>query len=254
MFRLNLSNKGFGLISRLKPQHLQSNRLYSSSNKKSEPRIRYLAYMFVLSSALVYFGTKQVNRKRVKKSFGSEQELNEYEQLTGIRRRTRLITDNTKYKFYSVPHVEDENLISCLSDKLAPTKVKIIDPQQLVEIERQDESRRYSILLNDLHKNNEPLPTGLITALVKAEIGLYINTSQGIYDTNFILKNYPKNTSEASKFETDIASIEKVFGLKNEITDVKGTAKDVRNLHNVVSYFETVGKSDLVDDVKDIQV
>ncbi|EGV63134.1 Altered inheritance of mitochondria protein 36, mitochondrial [Yamadazyma tenuis] len=230
-----------------------------ANKKKSEPRIRYLFYMFVLASLTVYFGAKRVDRKKIKTSFGSEKELDEYEQTTGIKRRTSLVSGNLagKYKFYSVPYVEDNALVVKLQQALEPTKVKIIDPEVLIQQETEDNTRRYSFLLQDLKSKNKPLPSGLITALIRNEVSFYMNTSQGIYDTNFILKNYPRNTNEASKFETDVGYIEKVLVLKNEVLESLPKAvsdRDARSVNDVISYFETVGKADVVESLDDVKV
>lgn len=269
MFQLGLKST---IVRGLKPQgryllnlpnmkstsELACKRFYSQkpqyrSKTKGEPRIRYLFYMFVLSSLLVYFGTGKVEKKRVKTSF-TEKELDEYEQATGIKRRSRLIAgDNVnKYKFYSIPYTKDEAIVEKLSSCMGETKVKVIDPQELLEKEKQDETRRYCYLLQDLEKRKKPIPHGLLTALVKEEVSFYINTSQGIYDTNFILKNYPQDTQEASKFETDIANLEKVVVLKNDIKCLP-EGKTARDIDNVLSYFETVDKSEALDNVEDLK-
>lgn len=251
--RLFLNLQNIRSTSELNVKRFYSQKPQYRSKTKGEPRIRYLFYMFVLSSLLVYFGTGKVDRKRVKTSF-SEKELDEYEQATGIKRRNKLIAGEnvTKYKFYSIPFAKDETVINKLSSSLGETKVKVIDPLVLLENEKQDETKRYCYLLQDLEKKNKPIPHGLLTALVKEEVSFYMNTSQGIYDTNFILKNYPQDTQEASKFETDIANIEKVIVLKKDLESLSET-KQYRDINNVLSYFETVDKSEVLGNVKELK-
>lgn len=225
-----------------------------SKPKKNEPKIRYLFYVFLLSSVTVYIGGQKVDKKKPKRSFGSEQELDEYEQTTGLKRRSRLITgeNNEKYKFYAIPFYKDEAIFDKVKTSLdgSGARIKQIDVNELIKQEMNDESKKYYYLLHDLAQKNKPYPHGLITALIKNEIQFYINTSQGIYDTNFILKNYPTNTNEASKFETDVASLERVIVVKDDINEYLPTQlpdDQVRKITNVVSYFETVGKSTILD-------
>lgn len=238
---------------------MNSMRLYSSSpspipTRKKEPRIRYLFYMFILSSVAVYFVSNRVNKKKVQSSF-SEREFDEYEQTTGIKRRTKLITpaQGEKYKFYGVPFTSSDELIEGLTQQLQKhgSKVKIIDIHQLLDREITDESRKYCYLLQDLKSSNKPFPKGLVTALIKEEIHFYINTSQGIYDTNFIFKNYPQTTTEASKFENDVGYLEQVIALKKDMDNLDQwkDPDDVRLINNVVSYFETVGRSMILSSV-----
>lgn len=246
-------SRSSGSISPLK----NSIRTYASVGRKDkEPKIRYLFYMFILSSITIYYGGKKVDKKKHKSSFGSQEELDEYEQATGLKRRYRLIdnANGEKYKFYGLPYYKDDSIVEKLKQSLGPTKVKEIDVNQLIEQELNDDSRKYCYLLQDLVKRKKPFPNGLITALIKGEVEFYMNTSQGIYDTNFILKNYPQNTNEASKFETDVALLEKIIVLKEDINDYLPTQlpdDQVRKINNVVSYFETVGKSTIIDSLKD---
>lgn len=236
-----------------------NSRSYATSSRptKKEPKVRYLFYMFVLSSFTVFIAGQVVNKKKPKTSFGSEQELDEYEQATGLKRRSRLINDanGEKYKFYAIPYYEDESIVNKVKLALGEgAKIKEIDVDDLITRELNDDTRKYCFLLQDLNKRKKPYPNGLITALIRNEVHFYINTSQGIYDTNFILKNYPRNTQEASKFETDVALLEKIIVTKNDINETlpaKLSDDQVRKITNVVSYFETVGKSTILNSLDD---
>lgn len=220
-----------------------------SSPPKKEPRIRYLFYMFLLSSATIYISGKFVTKKKQKTSFGSEQEFNEYELTTGLKRRTKLI-NNDKYTFIGLP-ISNEKVINELTKVNEATTVKVIDPQQLIQNQLDDETKRYSYLLQDLQKENKPLPKGLLTALIKDYVLFYMNTSQGIYDTLFVIKNYPQTIDDASKFENEVAFLTKLVVLKSDLAGLNGD--DSRTVNDVVLYFGTVNKSQVLDSFSDIK-
>lgn len=217
--------------------------------KDEGPRIRYLLYVFFFSSGLLVLATNLVNKKKVPQTTFTEREYQEYERESGIKRRNKLISgaSSDKYHFYAVPYVETDESLNKVISKLPKNKeVKVIDPDYLIQRETEDSDARYSILLNDLKQTRKPIPRGLVTALIKQELELFLNTSKGIYDTNIVLKNYPQSTYEASKFENDISDIRRVIVLKDDIEKDFPTKKrdeDVRLINNVVGYYDTVGKN-----------
>lgn len=217
--------------------------------KDEGPRIRYLLYVFFFSTGLLVLATRLVDKKKTPQTTFSEREYQEYERESGIKRRNKLISgaSSDKYHFYAVPYVESEESLNKVISKLPKNKeVKVIDPDYLVRRETEDPDAKYSILLNDLKQTRKPIPRGLITALIKKELELFLSTSKGIYDTNIVLKNYPQSTYEASKFENDISDIRSVIVLKEDIEKGFPTKKrdeDVRLINNVVGYYGTVGKN-----------
>lgn len=253
--RANVGNGGF-----LKFRNCGLNQVIPVRNssskgtpKKDVPRIRYLFYMTVLSWGFLYLATGQINKPKPKTSFESEREFKEYEESTGLRRRNKLINfeKNSHYKFYAVPFVKSDEEIESIAEKLQhydPEKqVKVIDPKQLIEIEKTDESKKYCFLLQDLDASHRSYPKGLITALIKEEIQLFLNTRSGTFDTNIILKNYPQTTEDAIKFENDVSDIQKclVFNYGDDLVSESSATispQDKRAIDNVVGYFETVGR------------
>lgn len=210
---------------------LQSVRYRSTNPRKNEIKIRYLFYMFVLSSITVFFAGRKIEKKRAKNSFNSEAEMEAYEVETGIRRRNRLV-NNDKYKFVSLPIMTETLKEKVIKDNNA-SNVQIINPEQLIEEEMKDTSKTYCYLLQDLKAQNKPLPKGLLTAVVKNHITSY----KADEETLFILENYPLNTDDASKFENDVALINKVVVNKGDYE---------REVGNVIQYFDTVGKTEVV--------
>ena len=101
-------------------------------------------------------------------------------------------------------------MANLLQHKDENATVKIIDPAQLIEEQKKDEGMKYHYLLEDLDEQGRPYPPGLITAVIKQEIYKILNTREGTFDTNFIIKNYPQTTNEAIKFENDISDIQNV--------------------------------------------
>lgn len=230
-------------------------RTYATSVRKSanqQPKVRYLFYMFLVSSGVLYMAGKKVDKKAPpKKSFDSEQELLQYEESTGLKRRHKLISaeKSDQYKFYVVPFVSNDESVEKIANKLKLLDegklVKVIDPKQLLLQEEQDEDRKYSYLLQDLKHTGKSVPKGLVTALVKDEINQYLNTRNGTFETNFIIKNYPQTTEEAIKFENDVASVQKClilhYDMLNEVP--KLPVEDARAIANVNGYFDTVEKT-----------
>ncbi|KAI5949986.1 AIM36 [Candida theae] len=221
------------------------------SKAKKEPRIRYIAYVVAVSWVAIWFVTGQVDKKKPKQ-YMTEREFQEYEQSTGIKRRHKLIGPdlNSKYKFYVIPYIysnEELDKIQSSLKKADPSrKIVVLDPSKLVAEEKADEGKRYSALLNDLDATHKPYPPGLITAILKNHIQFLINTREGTFDTNYIIKNYPQTTGEAIKFENDVSDISKClvmhFDMLNELPKFK-TDAEVRSIKNVEGYFDSVGKS-----------
>lgn len=207
--------------------------------------------MIVLSWGFIYYVANRVDKKTVKKDF-SEREFQQYEEATGVKRRNKLISGDlsSKYKFYVIPYINDneqlDKIVNLLKSKDEGTHVKIIDPSELIEQQKQDEGLRYHYLLHDLEEQKRPYPQGLITALVKQEINNYLNTRQGTFETNFIIKNYPQTTAEAIKFENDVADVQKClilhFDMLNELQKYKNE-EEQRAIQNVDGYFDSVGRA-----------
>ncbi|CAI5756633.1 unnamed protein product [Candida verbasci] len=230
-------------------------RFYSTpriSPKKEEHRVRYILYMVALSWVAMYFVGNNLEKKRPSMQNLTEREFNEYELKTGIKRRNKLINDKLaqKYKFYVIPYIkQDEELdeiVTKLKQKDSSYNIKVIDPKQLIEEEKADDSRKYSILLQTLESQKKSFPPGLITAIIKDYLNTFINTREGTFDTNFIIKNYPQTTNEAIKFENDVSDICKClilhYDIINELPKVKND-EEVRDIKNVDGYFNTIGKS-----------
>lgn len=218
---------------------------------KKEPRIRYILYMIALSWAAIFFVSSKVDKKKPMQSM-TEREFQEYEKQTGIKRRHKLIhsDQNSKYKFYVIPYIHNNEQIEKIEQSLAKSdpnrKNVVIDPAKLVLEEKEDEGAKYSALLNDLDAMKKPYPPGLITAIIKQHINLLINTREGTFDTNYIIKNYPQTTGEAIKFENDIGDISKClimhYDMLNELPQQLPEEK-VRNIRNVEGYFDSVNKA-----------
>ncbi|CUM66234.1 uncharacterized protein PRCAT00003894001 [Priceomyces carsonii] len=216
------------------------------ASREDAPRIRYLFYMFLFSSGLLYVVGRKIEKKQPRMSF-SEKEFQEYEEETGLKRRLKLISNENseKYKFYVIPYVHLESTVDQIAAKLKSNEIKIIDPAKLIEREKNDDSRKYSFLIQDLVSNKKPFPKGLMTALIKEDLYDFINSTKGIYNTNIIIKNYPQTTEDAIKFENDISDVQKCielhYDILNELPKEK-SPRDVRSINNVIGYFQTVDK------------
>lgn len=221
------------------------------SKAKKEPRIRYIAYIVAISWVAIWFVSGQVDKKKTKQ-YMSEREFQEYEQSTGIKRRHKLIGPdlNSKYKFYVLPYIHSEDQLQKIESSLKKAdpsrKIVVLDPSELVAQEKADEGKRYSALINELDASHKPYPSGLITAILKHHLSFLMNTREGTFDTNYIIKNYPQTTSEAIKFENDVSDIAKClvlnYDMENELPKHKND-EEVRSIKNVEGYFDSVGKT-----------
>lgn len=214
------------------------------------PRIRYLFYMLVLSWVVLYFVTGKMDKKKPQTLFESEREFREYEERTGLKRRSKLVNHelNDHYRFYVIPYVTDDAVVDEVTKQikqLDPAKqVKVIDPTALIAKEKEDETRRYCYLLQDLDEKHKSYPKGLITTLIKNEVREFMNTRLGTFDTNFVIKNYPQATDEAIKFENDVSDIQKCLVVHYDIVNHLPENPDLaRRINNVVGYFNTVGRT-----------
>ncbi|SGZ58739.1 CIC11C00000003503 [Sungouiella intermedia] len=218
--------------------------LYSTQKRKvvrpeNAPRIRYLFMMVLISFGMLHYVTTKVEKKVPKNSF-TEREFQQYEKETGLRRRHKLVSHekNDQYAFYVVPYCHDvQKTEKELATKLPKDRqVKVIEVSALVEKEIEEEGNTHTC---------RQMPRGLITAIIKQEIELFMNTTKGQFDTNIMILNYPQSTEEAIKFENDVSDVKTCIKLDDDYTnslksDLSGD--DLRKISNVFGYFDTVHK------------
>lgn len=222
-------------------------RFYSKKVRpENAPRIRYLVLMVLVSFGAMHLATSRITKKGPPKNSFSEREFQQYEQESGLKRRSKLVghEQNSQYDFYVVPFTHDrKSLEQELAKRLPEDKqVKVVDPKELIEKELEDEGR-YSYLLEDLKRLGKPLPRGLLTALVKQEVKLFMNTTRGQHDTSIVLVNYPQTTEEAIKFENEVADIKACLVFSDYDQSVSDLSDDeVRKVTNVLGYFDIVKK------------
>lgn len=213
---------------------------------KKPPRIRYLLGVVVLSFGLLHFVSQRVDKKQPKTSF-NESEFDQYERETGLKRRHKLITSELglKYSFYVVPFASSISDVAAAIEKnnSSGRPVKIINSEDLVKKEIEEEGR-YSYLLNEIKRDGRSMPSGLFTALVKQEVNLFLNTTNGQYDTDIVLINYPQSTEEAIKFENDISDVTSCIILKDNEASLASalSEEELRKINNIYGYFSTVDK------------
>lgn len=238
---------GVGPVKFAVAKHFYSTQKRKVVRPENAPRIRYLVMMVALSFGFLHFVTTKVDKKAPKVSF-SEREFQQYERETGLKRRHKLISHekNDQYAFYVVPYCHDvKKAEKELSAKLPKDRqVKIVEPTELIKREIEDE-KKYCYLLQDLQALSRPMPRGLITALIKEEVELFMNTTKGQFDTNIVVLNYPQSTEEAIKFENDISDVRTCIKLEDDYArNLKSDLSDddVRKVNNVFGYFDTVDK------------
>lgn len=245
---------------RLSVASSQTVKFYSTPTRRNDnkPKFRYLVYTFLFSSACLVFVALQVDKKPPPKTNFSEKEFQEYEDTTHLKRRHKIVHDSDKDKveFYVVPYSHEALTEEKISKRLKSSGVdnglvKVIDPQQLIDAEIKDTSRKFLYLLQDLNATGKAYPKGLVTALVKENVREYLEQTKGdenVVKTSFFITNYPKNTDEAIKFENDVGDIKKCvvlhYDMLNELPKLGSEYSQLVN--NVVGYFDTVGKAETV--------
>lgn len=224
---------------------------YSSARREETgPKFRYLFYMFVFSTGVLYLVANRLEKKKPKTSF-TEKEFEEHEVNKGLKRRQKLVpsSQNDVYRFYVVPYTEPVLDMSKINEDSNNRTVKVIDSQWLISEELKDDSRKYYFLLQDLLEKQRPFPKGLITALFKEEIRNYLNTRNGLFDTDFILTNFPQTVEEAIKFENEVSEIKRCIvnqGSLDQLSSQEETFK-TRSLDNVFGYFNLLKKTSKID-------
>lgn len=253
MFRTHIKTRLPGRISPIpvSPNGITLAKHFYSTRKvkvrpENAPRIRYLFMMVVVSYGLLHYVTTKMEKKAPKNSF-SEREFQQYEKETGLKRRHKLVSHekNDQYAFYVVPYCHDlERAEKELTNKLPNDRqVKIMEVGALVDKEIENEGK-YSYLLQDLKSQGRQMPRGLITAIIKQEVELFMNTTKGQFDSNIVVLNYPQSTEEAIKFENDVSDIKTCVKLDDDVKSLKAdlSEDDLRKLNNVFGYFDTVDK------------
>lgn len=200
--------------------------------------------MVVVSFGCMHLVTTQMTKKAPPKTSFSEREFQQYEQETGLKRRSKLVSHekNDLYTFYMVPYAANVAQLAQRVHSVLPEhkQVKVIDPAALVAKELEDRGR-YSYLLEEVRATGQAMPRGLVTALVKQEVELFMNTTRGQHATNVILANYPQTTEEAIKFENEVSDVEACLVLDNGDLGALGDDQ-VRKVNNVIGYFDIVDK------------
>ncbi|KAF3992438.1 hypothetical protein FT663_00718 [Candidozyma haemuli var. vulneris] len=224
---------------------------YSTAPKKIRspdqgPKLRYLFMVVLASYGLLHLATQRMDKVKKPQTSFSEREFQEHEKQNVLKRRTKVVPPEKRdqYNFYVVPFVKSkESIVDVLKGKLSSGReVKVIDPAELLEKELESEGR-YSYLIEDIKATGRQVPKGLVTALVKNEVNLFMNTTKGQYDTDIVLVNYPQTTDEAIKFENDISDIHTCFVPENEDVFKNSFDKEeLRKITNVKGYFDIVKK------------
>lgn len=109
--------------------------------------------------------------------------------------------------------------------------INVVDPEALVEQEKNDESSMFHALLNDPGLNQ--VPRGLVIDL----IGKYLGSQP---NGKFLVLNFPSDVKESTQFEEKIVTIKNLIALKDQDVD------------DVVKYYNTVQKVKEINSVSDL--
>lgn len=197
----------------LKQTHQLSWRLqarsYASKPQKEKINLRGFITVGIFASIILTQVVDAVNQEKPLPRSMSETEY--YRQQQRLKRKTSLFTPEEKEVYFlkgipSVPQLDG---------------VVVIDPSQLLEQERNDESSKYHALLND--PDYKQIPRGLVVDLIGKKLG-----SQP--DGKFVILDFPGDTKESTQFEEKVVQIKGLVYPKNSAAD------------DVVKYYKTVDK------------
>ncbi|KAL3234380.1 Altered inheritance of mitochondria protein 36, mitochondrial [Nakaseomyces bracarensis] len=182
--------------------------------------------LIALGGTAIFVGVVNSLDKQQPKNSYSEAE---FENLTkGLKRKVALFP-NDSVSVYCVMN-SDANAVQKRVN-VQRDQIKVVDPYNVVESHRTTTDDRYEALLNNLYDRYgaqeyfERLPQGLLIKLLSLEMKEKCETGDTIIVTNF-----PQSIKDASAFETDIASVSKLY-----------VPKELQQ-SDVCKYYQTVDK------------
>ncbi|CAM9024419.1 unnamed protein product [Wickerhamomyces anomalus] len=192
------------------------------------PRFRNFIALGIISYVILAQVVEAVNKENPRNKSMSESEY--FKQQMKLKRRKAIFTQDEKSVWF---------LKSDDPEKLKSLKIdgfEILDPNVLLEKEKQDKDSLYYALLNDAEYKT--LPTGLLVDLISKQL-------KASDSKKFIVINYPSDIKESVKFEEKVVTVKKLIHLKS--SQDKGDDDD-----DVVKYYKTVNKVDEIKSDKDI--
>lgn len=183
------------------------------------------------------------NLEKYKKNFTPE-EWEDY--ISQIERKSMLLDNNEQC--YLIPFPNKQSVSPIVKKLGGDDNVRVIDLNALVKHQLDTPSAKYHIVLKDnfeSQSNKEDgfqfkftykLRPGLFTQLVNDSIKAAKDESPSI--GRFLILNYPPTIKEAVKFEQNISTNDIIIKM------------DKSNNSDIIQYFETVDKTVLVSDLK----
>ncbi|CCH59399.1 hypothetical protein TBLA_0B05720 [Henningerozyma blattae CBS 6284] len=227
----------------------QSFKRYSTSkntNKKSiiddntvVDRFLFLKIMFVgVVGTGIFMATVKTLNKKPKTSYSEQEYANV---VGGLRRKIAVFPNNEVNVHFIV--ASDGN-----TAKIDKSFIKVI-PLEVAESIRKDENNKYQALLqeyyekynDDTSKYFENLPVGMMASL----LGQYLKNNSKPGD-NIALIGYPLTIKEANIFENDVVEISKLVVSQKYLEDLDANDLTAQRIFDLVSYYDTVGKVDMV--------
>lgn len=190
------------------------------------PRFRNFIAIGIISYVILAQVVEAVNKNNPKPKTMSEREY-QIQQLK-LKRRKAFFTQDDKNVWFVKSNTDEQSLEGLKLDGF-----EVINPNDLIEAEKKDETSLFNALLND--PETKEIPVGLIVDLILKKL-------KSSESKKFLVINYPTDIKESVKFEEKVVTIKKLIYLKNSEKDDD----------DVVKYYKTVGKVDEVESTNDI--
>ncbi|CDR44443.1 CYFA0S14e02784g1_1 [Cyberlindnera fabianii] len=198
------------------------------ADDKKDKKVNFRSFITVgiFASIILTQVVDAVNKEKPRPRSLSESEY--YQQQARLRRKVSRFTPDNK-EVYFVKAAEKVEKSQIRADGFT-----VIDPSDLVEMEKNDEHSKFHALLND--PSTTTIPRGVVIDL----IGNFLATQP---DGKFVVLNFPSDIKESTQFEDKIVTIKSLINVgQSETTD------------DVVKYYKTVDKVNQVSSVADIKV
>ncbi|KAL6944567.1 hypothetical protein ACO0RG_001304 [Hanseniaspora osmophila] len=232
----NLATQGTVARSRF---HIRSQRCNSTAStnaqkkQSSGPGIKKIALVGLIGTAIFVQAAESLEKSKPKNSF-TEEEYNTYV-MNGLKRKKLMLNPESFPPIKFLLNAQGATAQKKLSDDSA----YVVDPVNVVEYYRSNETSKYEALLNEIFEKNgsnkdvlpEKLPQGMICMLIGRYIQDHTLSDKIESKSSIIIKNFPKNLKEAIKFENDVGNVKSII-----IGESDAAQSDI------VGYYDTVKK------------
>lgn len=217
-----LSARVLGLRSGIRPQFTSFPRVPArcyASKSSSDNKINLKGFITVgiFASIILTQVVDAVLKEKPRPRSMSEAEY--YRQQQRLKRKVARFTDAHKQVYL----LKSDKPLS--ADDVKLDNVTVIDPKELVQAEKDDDTSKFHALLNDPELRD--IPRGVV-------IDLILKYLESHPDGKYLVLNFPTDIKESTQFEDKVVTVKKLISL------------NAQGIDDLVKYYKTVDK------VKDI--